>query len=200
MPIRQESNKTKKMLFSILIGFVLISSIIGFTFSAVPFGLQNQDSTIKYNGIEFFQTQNGIATIIDGQVMEFTYLPDELESMEIDGVTKKISSARMIYTTSDPNSTLASQISGAEFNMAMVLEKNYKTFVDVAFTSDNPYGKSVITCDDATYLIPVFFFNFTNTTTSVTDQNDCIIVNVASEKALDRVRDKIIYELLGVLP
>ena len=200
MPIREDEGKTKKLLFSIVIGFVLVSSVIGFTFSAIPFGLQTQDTPIKYSGYEFFPTQNGIGTLIDDQIYEFTNFPEDVENLDIGDITSKISNSRMIYATSDPNSSLATSISGVEFTMSRVLEKDYNTFIEVAFTAGNPYGKRIITCADATPFIPVLLFNFTNTTTNVTDQNNCIIINVESEDSLNQVRDKIVYQLLEIEP
>ncbi|MAG15501.1 hypothetical protein CMO88_00400 [Candidatus Woesearchaeota archaeon] len=199
MPIREEESKLKKRIFTIIIFLVLGSSIIGFTFSAIPLGLQ-QNNEIEYNGIEFFPTQHGLATIIDEQVFEFTYYPDELSEIDLGNVISKISSAKMFYATSHPNSSLASQISGVEFDMARALEINHNSFMEIAFTADNLYEKEVVTCKDATAFIPVLLFNFTNTTTSVTEQNNCIIINTESERSLIKMKDKLIYELLGVQP
>ena len=84
--------------------------------------------------------------------------------------------------------------------MGRVLEKNYNTFIEVAFTAGNPYGKKIITCEDATVFIPVLLFNFTNTTTDITEHNNCVIINVDSEISLNRIRDKIVYELLEIEP
>ena len=200
MPIREEEGKTKKVLLSIVIGFVIVSSVIGFTFSAIPFGLQPQDTSLKYSGYEFFPTQNGVGTIIDDQIYEFTNLPGDVENLDIGDITSKISNSPMVYVTSDPNSSLASAISGVEFTMGRVLEKNYNTFIEVAFTAGNPHGKRIITCEDATVFIPVLLFNFTNTTTDITEQNNCVIINVDSEVSLNRIRDKIVYELLEIEP
>jgi len=200
MALKPEENKTKKILFSVVIGFVLLSSIIGFTYSAIPIIPSAQQSNLKFSGIEFFPTATGVAADIDGQFVEFTYFPDELDSLDIGGSISRITSARMVYVTSDPNSTLASQFSGLEFDMGRALERNHNTFIEVAFTANNQFGKRVITCDDANAFVPVVFFNYTNGTTAITQENNCIIVNVGSENGFNRVHDKLIYELLGIEP
>jgi len=203
MPIHKEESKWKRRIFTGVIFVVLISSVIGFTFSAIPFGasgLGRDSNTLTYSGREFIPTQNGLATIIDEQIFEFTYYPDELGSVDTGDIASKITSSRMVYATSHPNSTFASEFSGLEFDIGRVLESNYDSFMEVAFTAGNPYGKTIITCADATPFIPVVFFNYTNTTTEVVTQNNCIIVNVASENSFKRIRDKIIYELLEVEP
>ena len=200
MPIRKEEGKAKKLLFSIVIGFVLVSSVIGFTFSAIPFGLQPQSTSLKYSGYEFFPTQTGFGTIIDNQIFEFTNLPGDVENLDIGIILSKLSNSPMVYATSDPNSSLASAISGVEFTVSRILEKDSNTFLEVAFTAGNPYGKRIITCEDATPFIPVLLFNFTNTTTNIIEQNNCVIINVESELALNRIRDKIAYELLDIEP
>ena len=38
----------------------------------------------------------------------------------------------------------------------------------------------------------------TNTTTSITEEGSCVIVNAGSETDFEMMRDKIIYELLGI--
>ena len=199
MPLRAEESRTKKIIFSVVIGFVLLSSVIGFTYSAIPFRNRIQsDNTIEYNDIEFFPTQNGLAAQINGQVYEFAYFPEDLGDVETGDAINAISSARMIYATSSPNSPSAGPISAVEFDISRAL-KSHNSFVEVAFTDDNPYDKRVITCEDATEFVPVMYFNYTNTTTGVTYENNCITVNFASDNSLRRVRDKLIYELLGVI-
>jgi len=199
MPIREEESKTKKLLFGIVIGFVLVSSIIGFTFSAIPFqsGIF-QDGTISQSGLDFYATATGVATIINDQPYEFTYFPDELDAVQTSDSVTLISGSRMVYVTSDPNSVLATEISGVEFDLSKALERNYNSFVEVAFTEANRFGKRIITCEDATLNVPVLFFNYTNTTTSVSNLNGCITINVVDDTSLTRIRDKLLYELLGV--
>lgn len=198
MPLRKEENRTKKILFGALLLFVLASSIIGFSFSAIPFGLQEQQGKLKYNGIELTQTQTGFQTAIDGQILEFTYLPADVQGLNVSPAVARLESAKVIYATSHPNSSIAPAISGAEFDMARMLEKKKNSFLDTAFTEPNIYGKAVITCREATPYVPVIYFNMTNTTTSITEEGSCIIVNAGSETDFERIRDKIIYELLGI--
>ncbi len=199
MPIRKGDSGRKKILFTALVGFVLVSSIIGFTLSAIPFGSQQGNGEMEYNGLEFFQTQDGIATRVGGQVIGFTYLPSELEDFDAGNVTAALTSSRVVYATSAPESALASAISGAEFDMGRVAEARHNSFLQPVFTAENAYNRSVITCSDSTPLVPVLYFNFTNTTTSVSEEGSCITINVASESALSRVRDRVIYELLGIM-
>lgn len=199
MPLRKDEDKSKKLLFTVVIGFVLLFSIIGFTFSAIPFGSVTQNN-LKYGDIELVQTQLGLATLVNGQILEFTYYPEDVAATDVSLVTGKLTSARVVYATSDPNSSMAAQISGAQFDIGRVLDSRHNNFLDVAFTVENPYNRPVITCGDATPLIPVLLFNFTNSTTQITEISNCVIINFASENSLTRIRDKILYELLGVRP
>ncbi|MBI2663889.1 hypothetical protein HYX10_00925 [Candidatus Woesearchaeota archaeon] len=198
MPIRPEESKWKKRTFTIVIFIVLFSSVIGFTFSAVPFGLQGGDDKIKYNGIEFFPTQTGLATQVDGQIFEFSHYPEDLADEDVAAIADSINSAAMIYATSDANSSIAGAISSMQYDVSRLIGAD--TFVQVAFTAENEFGKEIITCEDATESIPVLYFNFTNATTEITEEANCIIVNAESETALSRIKDKTMYELLGVKP
>ncbi len=199
MPIRKDDTGKKKILFTILVVFVLVSSIIGFTLSAIPFGLQDSNGKMKYNGFKFFQAQDSIATRVDGQLFIFTYFPSELEDFEAGNITAALKSARVVYATSAPDSALASAISGAEFDIGRVVEARHNSFLQPVFTAENAYNRSIIKCSDANPLVPVLYFNFTNTTTSVTEEKSCTTINVASESALNKVRDRVIYELLGIM-
>ncbi len=199
MPIHKGDSGKKNILFTIVVGLVLVSSIIGFTLSAIPFGLQDGSEGMKYNGFEFFQTQDGIAAKVDGQLVGFTYFPSELEDFEAGNITATIKSVRVIYATSAPESALAPAISGAEFDIGRVVEARYSSFLQPVFTAENAYNRSIITCSDANPFVPVLFFNFTNTTTSISEERSCTTINFASENALNKVRDKVVYELLGIM-
>ena len=146
MALRRQETKTKKILFGAVLFFVLASSIIGFSFSAIPFGLQEQQGKLKYNGIELTQTQTGFQTTIDGQILEFAYLPTDIQGLNVSQATAKLESAKVIYATSHPNSSIAPAISGAEFDIARILEKKKSSFLDIAFTEPNIYSKTVIAC------------------------------------------------------
>ncbi len=199
MPIRNDDSGKKKILFTVLVGFVLLFSIIGFTLSSIPFGLQDSGGEMEYNGFEFFQTQDGIVAKVDGQLIGFTYFPSELEDFDVGNITNSLKSARVVYATSAPESALASAISGAEFDIGRVVEARHSSLLQPVFTGSNPYNRSVITCSDANPFVPVLYFNFTNTTTSVNEERSCTTINVASDNALNKVRDRVIYELLGIM-
>ncbi len=199
MPIRKEGSRAKKILFTSLVLFVLVSSILGFTLSSLPFGTQQGSEKMEYNGVELFQAGDGIAAKVGGQLVRFTYFPSELEGFDAGNISGTLKSSRMAYATSDPDSVIASAISGAEFDINRVLAAGHSSLVSPAFTKENAFNKSVITCSDATAFVPVLFFNFTNSTTEISGKGNCITINVASESALNKVRDRVLYELIGAM-
>ncbi len=198
MPIKKEEGGSKKLLFTIVIGFVLVTSIIGFTFSAIPYSDPTQGS-LKYGDIELVQTNTGYATVLNNQIFEFTYHPSDLETYNVSALESKLSNVKAIYATSDLNSPLASQISGTEFDLSRILDAEKNVYLDVGFTGSNSFNKSVINCADATPFVPVIYFNFTNTSTELNDAGNCVIVNFASENSLAKIKDTVVYRLIGVL-
>ena len=195
----KDKNRTRKILFTLLVLFVLASSIIGFTFSPAINNSSGGSGEFKYNGVKVYQAENGLFAEVAGKAIGFTYFPEELGETETGSIASAISSARVVYLTSDAGSAEASSISAAEFDISRALESTKNSFVEVAFTGENDFGKSAVTCADASPSVPVLFFNFTNSTSGLSESSGCFVINFESGRALAKARDKIVYQLIGAI-
>ena len=65
-------------------------------------------------------------------------------------------------------------------------------------TEVNEFTLPVITCDDATSSVPVLYFVESNET-KIYSENGCIIAEAKFETDLLRIKDRLLYERLGII-
>ena len=194
MPIRKKESNVPKILFSALIGLLLIASVFWF---ALSFSL-SEDSSLEYGEIEFFRTQTGLAAEIEGEIFQFTYIPESVSYLNTSGASELLVSSPVSYMTSHPDDSFRELISLTIFDASRALQKKHGHSTLTAFTVENTYNLPVITCLNATPLVPVVLFNLTNSTSSVSVTDSCAVINFDSEDSLQRIHDRLVYELLGV--
>ena len=197
MPIRKPESKLPKMLFGVLISLLLVASLFGFALSLVTV-----QTDLEYNGIEFIRIPTGIAAQIEGQIFEFTYTPDAVAGMEINESVELLTSSRTSYMTSDPYGHFPGLVSVAIADTSRALEKKHNHFALRAFTLENLNATGtklpVITCENATALVPVVLFQFTPSDPSVQVVGSCAVISFDSEDYLRRIHDALVYEFLEV--
>ena len=198
MPIRKPESKLPKILFGVLISLLLVASLFGFALSLVTV-----QTDLEYNGIEFIRIPTGIAAQIEGQIFEFTYTPDAVAGMEINESVELLTSSRTSYMTSDPYGHFPGLVSVAIADTSRALEKKHNHFALRAFTLENLNATGtnklpVITCENATALVPVVLFQFTPSDPSVQVVGSCAVISFDSEDYLRRIHDALVYEFLEV--
>jgi len=190
----------KKILMSAMIMFLFAGGIMGFILSGVPFGVQSAvgGGSVKYNGFSFTQTQTGILSEINDRDFLFGYYPAEVEYIQVDNsIVDTLRSSRMTYITSDVNSTEAQAIGGFAYSLGQALESK-GLYAQVAFNSSNRFNFPVVTCKDATSFVPVIFVQVVNSS-SIYQENNCIFINSTSAPGIERLRDRLVYGVLGVI-
>ena len=71
MPIRKKESNVPRIIFALFMVFIMVAGIFGFAYSLI---IPPTDS-IESGGLQFVQTNTGIATSVNGQFFEFTYFP-----------------------------------------------------------------------------------------------------------------------------
>src|SRR3989344_3941800 len=140
MPIRREESRKAKLISTAIIGFVMLSSIIGFSFSQIAqIGFDtNPEQKFSYGHLKLTAGQNSYSGEIDGKTYEFLYRPEELASVDADELAQTLKSSVQVYTTSDAQSRLAGQFRAAQFDFARAIAPN---ILEIGFTEENPFGK-----------------------------------------------------------
>jgi len=189
--MRKEKKSKWGAILVFLIAFIMISSVIGFLYSG-------QTDTFKYKGLKFKRTQNQWYTIINNQRLIFNYFPSEVEQIELnEEITTALLNKPEIDTTSQINDTFSEEIALAQYNMALTLT-NLNVYVRRGFTTNNTFNLPIMSCEDATVAIPIIYFRQSNQT-KVTLEDNCIIAEARNNIDILRIKDRLLYSILGII-
>jgi len=111
--------------------------------------------------------------------------------------SKILSGKYEIDTTSEVNSTNKEYIALAEHQMGLTLG-SYNIYLSKGFTANNSFNLPVISCSNATQYTPVIYFRHGNST-SISVQDNCVIAEASSNTEFIRVKDRLLYGILGVM-
>ncbi|MBL7054379.1 hypothetical protein ISS05_01325 [Candidatus Woesearchaeota archaeon] len=188
-----KSEKIKKFMVFFM-AFVMIGSIFGVMF----FGYNEETNEVKYNDLVFVQKQDLWSTKLDNKEVAFNYLPDDTKDISLgNDVSDRLVNALEIDLTSEFNDSFKEQIALAEHYLTLTLD-NLNIYVRMGFTAENEYGMDVITCEDSIPTVPVIYFREGNET-KVYLENNCIIAEAEGDFDILRIKDLLLYYILGIL-
>jgi len=189
-------DKAEKKRWGLIFFIVLI--MVGTSFSFVFYGFSGDSEKVKYNGATFVKFPDRWEAKIDGKQAAFTFLPSEVESIAaLDDSFKTLQGKPEIDFTYDLNSTYKESIALAQHQMELTLSA-YDVYVGKGFTANNTFNKPIIRCIDATFNVPVVYFRQGNTT-NIHDENNCIIAEASANADFIKVKDRLLYGILGVM-
>ena len=192
--LRRGKSDIGKKIIVYFIGITMVFSVFGVIFFGFGAG---SSGTVKYNGLKFTDKGNFWSVNVNGREALFTYLPDELALINVENAAiEKLKNVVQIDATSQFNDTLAEPIALAQFQMGTTLS-NFDIFVRNGFTAEQQ-NFPVITCEDATQFVPAIYFKESNIT-DVHMENNCIIAEAANAADVIRLKDKLVYGILGII-
>jgi hypothetical protein len=194
-PRAAETKKKKinsSLIWTIFIAFIMVTSIVGYMW----FG--SDEPEFEYNGHKILRGENDYVYIKDGNEFMFTFFPGELENLANQTDLNKIKK-QMFYVTFDPNSELAEAVDVLRFEFSTELPK-INVFMGQGMLNNESavYNFPVIDCSDATENVPVIKFVKGNET-KITEQYGCFTVEAKNAYDVIKIKDLILYSLLGVI-
>ena len=192
----KEKKEKKKWGLILFIVFIMI----GTTFSFVFFGFSPAEDKVKYKGISFVNNNRVWIAKINGQEAAFSFLPTEVENIfAFDDFSKMLQDKYEIDVTSEVNSTLKEAIAIAEHQMELTLGA-YNIYLRKGFTTNTTFIPPIpiITCTNTTLNVPVVYFRYGNTT-NIHLENNCIIAEASTNADFIKVKDRLLYGILGVI-
>jgi hypothetical protein len=186
--------KRNKAIIGIITIFVMVSG--GFAIFADSLGGSNQN-IVEYNGFEFEQNVQGMWDVeIDDMQLSFPYHPLELENMVVTG-DPTIVLGKEIYLTNDPNSRFAVPISRAQESYSIFSDAVFGEVPMHGFSTETEFEVPLITCENATDMIPVMSFEEGNE--SIIVEGNCVVLKSDEELGYTRLVVRLLYSLLGVM-
>ena len=190
--------KKEKKRWGLILFLVVI--MLGTSFSVVLYyGFQGQSQSAKYNGIKFASSGNFWTADIGGRHAAFAYLPADVENIPAaNDFSKLLQGKYEIDSTSEVNSTIKETIAQAQYQMELTLEE-YNIYLRKGFTTNSTFRQvPVITCANSTQNVPVIFFSKSNST-NINLKGNCIVAEALTNTDVIRVKDRLLYGLLGVM-
>ena len=192
--VRKEKKSKGGVILAFIIAFVMVGSILGIVSS------DRQQSQFKYKDIKFKQDQlnNVWYTTINNQKVIFNYLPQDVEQIELTpDITTLLLNKPEIDTTSKINDTFYEEIALAQYNMALTLNP-LNLYLRQGFTANNTFNLPILTCKEATMAVPIIYFQQSNQT-KITLENNCIIAEARNNIDILRLKDRLLYSILGII-
>ncbi len=186
---RKEKN-TKYMVY--IMAFLMISSV----FAVMFYGFSDQGDTISYGKFKFNKQERGWTLNTKVQTYTLDYLPQEVEVFNVsEDIANKLKGALEIDVTSKVDDKNIDNIGYAEYSIATNLPQK---FIRVGFITNSSYEAPIVTCSDATSIVPVIYF-VTGNETKIIEENNCIIAQSRDEFGFVRIKDRLLYAVIGVI-
>ena len=152
----------------------------------------------EYEGFRFLLQNNKWFLEIDANEFEFDSFPTEVEHISADpGVSDKLSNVLEIDITSDLNDTRSEAISLMQYSMSNELNKK-RIYIRKGAISETDFNIPVITCKDATSSVPVIYVKSSNET-RILLEGDCVIAESKNSVDFIKIKDRLLYAILGVM-
>ncbi len=192
---REEKKKlfSKKNLVTLFIVFIMVTSVVGYMFG------KDGGDKFKYGDYSFSRQGNNWVLKIDKIEYVFDFFPAEVEDINLSlGIIDSLKGVVEIDFTSSVNDSYAEAIALAQYNFVQNLGKISNAYVRIGMIDENDFDLPIITCKDATSSVPVLYFKEANVT-KVEFKNSCISVEAKSEIDILRIKDRLLYGLLGII-
>lgn len=188
--------KKEKKKWGLIVFIVVI--MIGTTFSFVFYGFAPAAQTIKYNGVSFESNNKMWIAKIKGVDAAFSFLPGEVQEIPVSAdVADMLQKKYEIDTTYDFNSTYKGSIALAQHQMELTLSY-YNIYLGKGFTKNSSFNLPIITCKDSNQNVPVVYFRYSNAT-NISLENSCVVAQASKNEDFIRVKDRLVYSILGVM-
>jgi len=187
--------KDPKVLVSLFIAGIMILSTLGVILDYQSGG----SNKMEYNGYKFEQMYDGIQTKINGQKFILTYFPEQLEHINVSAEAKQMLKNMQVFAiTYDTESEYKESFAEQQFNLAEKLAIIDKYVISGVTNNTGMEQIPVITCSNATNVMPVILFQ-EGITTNMTLKNNCLTINIGSMYEAPQAGDLLFYQITGVM-
>ncbi len=188
----ERARERNKRILSWVIVFLMVSSVAGFYFGS------SDTTKVKYNGITFTPTSQGVSAKIDGERYLFNFLPAQVEGIAVDPSVVSLLSSPLLFVTYDPASNYSQSMAQVQYYLSDIFTGRFNTYVSLGVSQNASFPFPIVTCANATAAEPTILLAESNFT-SVTLEGSCITATAAFNEDVLRIADKLVYLRLGVM-
>jgi len=190
----KRDSKWKRNVISIFIVLLMVFSVLGIMLSR-----DEGEQTKKYNGHKFVARENKWLLSIDKKWIDFDYFPTAVEDIEVnDEIKDRILSTEMLHITFDPDNVTES-MDKMRFDLTNLLANLHDIYAaSSVIKNSTEYNLPIMTCENATVFVPIIELKLGDET-AIGMEDNCIIIRAESAEDMIRLRDAMIYNILGVM-
>ena len=191
----RKTKKKKKLNLSWIMPLFIIFIM---TFSVFMYGMDStEDTEDTYDGKEIIISQGRVYLKHNNQMLMFYNTPQVAESINISGELY-LKDLKELDITFDPTDKDLSFIDLIRLELAPELLKLDVFLRSGLLEEHEDYSLGIITCQDATSLVPVVVFRPGNET-KIEIQGNCIIAQAQDSYDYLLLRDRILYSIIDVI-
>lgn len=175
--------------------FIVFIMVFGFGGAVID---QLAKESYEYNGVKIVLKNNLWTAKIDGKEFSFNYPPRDVEQISMSAeIGDKLANTLELDFTSDADDKDKQAIAYSQFVLAKELEKK-GIYFRTGFTGDNEFNQTIIKCDNDAPHVPILYLkNGENAT--IYSEGSCIIGEANNEVDFIRIKDRILYRILGII-
>ena len=192
---RKENNRSKRFMVYFM-AIVMISSVFAVMFYGFAGGNRN---CITYDEFKICGEGELWVINVNQNLVYFDYLPTGVLDIEVSSeIFDSMRNTVEVDMTYDLNASFSDTMGTIGDTMMMEFNNIFSVYLRLGITSENDLGYDIITCSSATAMVPVLYFKESNETEVYTEDN-CIIAEAKNGIEALRIRDRIMYGLLGII-
>jgi len=178
----QKKEKRKQFIVSLVLIFVMCSSIIGYSLS----GLGNTSSTsVKYNGFKFTYESNYWDVDVGDYSFSFAYNPNQIEKLNSSFNLLENYKGKPLYIYSENSEAETEIYKNLFYQNSIVQRVQYACLEGEICEEDVP----IKTCEDNFIIIKESEEN------SVSQENNCVFIR---GKELTKISDSFLFKIIGI--
>jgi hypothetical protein len=186
---KKKKEKRNQIIMGVFLSLIMIASMLGI--------MLNQDQSItKYNDFKFEDVGNGFVSKINGQTLNFNYLPQEVEQFYIDPTfCSNLQSSSAIGFLFEPESESLTYTDFIRSDLQNTIAQPLISFITEESMKYSVY--EVSSCNESTSILPIIFLK-EGVNTSISVDGNCLIAE-SRQMGFLMLKDRLMYCYTGVI-
>jgi len=188
---KQSIFNKKTFLGAFIVGIMVLSGL--------GYMMGDSESPTSYKGHKFSQQGDLWVTEIDNKLFGFLNHPDDIDHINVsDEAMNRLKTAKFVYIVFDPDSEIVSSIEVARMQMEKELFDLGIFPVSAITMNSSLYDLPLITCANATEMIPVLYF-IQDEASGVSFENNCVIASAIDDYDIPILKERLMYGIYGII-